>query len=121
MAKKARWIQIHEDLWANAPDIGHDRIETAACKRIADMETDLREMRRRAEVAESLLETTVEDCRREGVSMGRALANAAATKARARVEVLEQAVRTYLAAVDEESGQAIALHELRKALEASDV
>lgn len=119
MSKQPRWIQIHEELARKWPDTG-DHVAEAACKLVADQETDLRELRRRAEVAESLIGTTVEDCRREGVSIGRALANAAATQARARVAELEQAVRTYLAAVDEESGQAIALEALRDALGGSD-
>lgn len=38
-----------------------------------------------------------------------------------RIAALESAVRTYLAAVDEESGQAIALEALRVALGGRDV
>ena len=75
VAKKPRWIQIHEELARKWPDTG-EHVAEAACKLAVEQE--------------------------------------------ARIDELESAARTYLAAVDEESGQAIALEALRKALGGTD-
>lgn len=48
MAEKPRWIQIHEELSANAAGIGHDRVEAAACKRIAELEAENNSLREAA-------------------------------------------------------------------------
>jgi len=51
-----------------------------------------RELNRRLTRAEGAIETTVEDCQRQGVSMGRALANSAATKYKDESEKLSAVV-----------------------------
>ncbi len=119
MTKRARWIEIHDELFTRGARTG-ERVDALACKLAAQQEEQLRDMRRSLQAAEAAIGTTVEDCRREGVSMGRKLANASASVLGARVDELESAARAYLAAVDEESGQAIALDALRKALGGSD-
>ena len=64
-------------------------------------------------------EELFEDWQRTGDHVAAAACKLAARQEE-RIDALESAVRTYLLAVEEESGQAIALDALRKALEVSD-
>lgn len=59
------------------------------------------EMNRRLTKAEAHVETTIEDCRRQGVSIGRGLANAGYVAMRARVEKAEAAIARVRALCDD--------------------
>ena len=81
---------------------------TTLSRENAALRARVAEMHRRAQAAESAIGITIADCRREGVSLGRSLANAGyrsmeerAEKAEARVTGLRAALETYTCHLDE--------------------
>jgi len=73
----------------------------AADERDRLRETNAR-LHRRCQLAESQIKTTVDDCRRQGVSFGRILANAACEMAEAERDRLREAVNEVLRLVRRE-------------------
>lgn len=96
------------------PAADHERgVREDAETEVLRLRDKVRELNRRAQAAESAVGITIEDCRRQGVSLGRALANAGYAKLAAENADL----RAQLAARDEggereggDAGKAAALY-----------
>ena len=107
------WLHNAYNLWCYLRDdrgaIGLLEDHARLWERVADLEEQRNAMHRRAQAAEAGVGVTVEDCRRQGVSLGRTLANAGyrsieeerdrlAQHAEALAQTLEEAVERHMVA-----------------------
>jgi len=70
-------------------------IETAKADELQRLRDKNRELHRRCQAAESAMQITVDDCKRQGVSMARSLVNAAYIKLQAENEQLKEELEDY--------------------------